>query len=460
MKTKLLSAFIFILGSFAVQANIIQVPADYPTIQAAVNASVNGDTVLVIPGVYNENINFRGKHIVVTSLYYVSGDTLYMTNTIIDGSTPLFPDTGSCVIFNHGEDSTTVLQGFTLTGGSGTKWLDIHGAGIFREGGGILCEQSSPLIMHNVIRNNVVTNMTGVTSTGGGGIRIGDSNPQLIGNLIMDNTARYGPGIVLNYTGCVIRNNIIVNNTGGQDYNGGSGIWILDNLGTTPKIIENNTICNNTSTLIGGTGGVLAWGALNVILRNNIIFGNTPALQIKSLSGGLLVNYNDVQGGYAGIANQNVNPLFTADSYFLSDSSFCIDNGDPDPLYNDVEDILTPGSALFPAHGSLRSDIGAYGGPYACLFPSFNGTSVGLNELGEHHSFHIYPNPAVNQITVTSLNKSVIQSITIIDITGHEVYRKELNTAIHTLNLKPDLTPGTYIVRLNKNKEQQKLIIQ
>ena len=39
-------------------SNIINVPADYPTIQAAINASVNGDTVKVAPGVYSENINF------------------------------------------------------------------------------------------------------------------------------------------------------------------------------------------------------------------------------------------------------------------------------------------------------------------------------------------------------------------------------------------------------------------
>ena len=45
----------------------IRVPADQPTIQAGINAARNGDTVLVAPGTYKENIDFKGKGITVTS---------------------------------------------------------------------------------------------------------------------------------------------------------------------------------------------------------------------------------------------------------------------------------------------------------------------------------------------------------------------------------------------------------
>ena len=48
-------------------AATIRVPADAATIQSAIDSAVTGDTVLVSPGTYVENINFRGKAITVAS---------------------------------------------------------------------------------------------------------------------------------------------------------------------------------------------------------------------------------------------------------------------------------------------------------------------------------------------------------------------------------------------------------
>ena len=73
----------------------ITVPTNYPTIQSAINAANNGDTVLVSPGTYVENINFNGKAITVTSS---SGPV----TTIIDGN-----HNGTVVTFNHSETAAS-----------------------------------------------------------------------------------------------------------------------------------------------------------------------------------------------------------------------------------------------------------------------------------------------------------------------------------------------------------------
>lgn len=450
MKSKtliLLGSFSIILG---VKATILPVPGTYSTIQSAITASSNGDTIAVSPGTYYENINFRGKNVLLTSLYYVAADTSYIVSTIINGSTPVHPDTASCVIFNSGEDSTAILQGFTITGGSGTKWQDIHGAGLYREGGGIIVELSAPTIRHNIITNNLVTDISGVISTGGGGIRIGDGNPAIYANVISFNQGRYGPGIVLNYTGCRIRNNIIYSNTGGQDYFGGSGIWITNNLASTPKIIENNTIIANRSTVSNGTGGILIWSATDVFIRNNIIRDNFPALQVKNLGGTAEVTYNDVKGGYAGSGNMDQDPQFASQSYFLGSSSPCIDAGDSSTVYNDIEDAGNPGLALFPSMGLLRNDMGAYGGPYATLFPSFS-TITGIHELKTEDNFSVFPNPFSVETTIRA--KTLFQNVTlrIYNSLGQEIRRIDNISGQEIKINRGNLQSGIYLIRLTRN---------
>src|SRR5258708_7411001 len=123
-----------VFGSFVacghLFANVIHVPADQPTIQSAINAAVNGDTVQVAPGTYVENINFLGKAITV------AGDqtTLGAQTTIIDGN-----HNGPVVTFVSGEGPQSVLTGFTIRNGSAQF------GGVY-DGGGIQIGNSSPTI--------------------------------------------------------------------------------------------------------------------------------------------------------------------------------------------------------------------------------------------------------------------------------------------------------------------------
>ena len=443
--------------------NIINVPNDYSTIQAAINASVDGDTILVEPGTYMENINYRDKNIVITSRYYISRDPSYISSTIINGSSPVSADTASCVIISGGQDSSAILQGFTLTGGGGTKWLDIHGAGTYREGGGILIELSSPTIQHNIIRDNLVTNTVGVVSTGGGGIRIGDGNLKILNNIIIGNTGKYGAGVVLNYTGVLIKNNVIANNFGSNAYGAGSGIW---NTGGSlnSKVIENNTIVNNSAT--AGTAGIQSYTSI-LIMRNNIIWGNT-APGPNQISGSVSVRYCDVQGGFTGEGNINVAPTFDSTNYYLATGSAGIDEGDTSIIYNDLEDSLNPGNALFPSRGTLRNDMGAYGGSGATILGV---STVSIQNISQSipEKFYLaqnFPNPFNPSTKIKfDIPKSAGVKLIVYDITGREVAslvdeRLEAGSYQYTFNAV-SLPSGTYFYTIDVDgvKETKKMVL-
>ena len=358
MKLLCLSILISILNCIDAKSTVRKVPSEYPGIQSAISSCNDGDTVLVDPGIYFENINFRNKNITVTSRFFETSDFSFIEKTVINGSLPNHADTASCVLIIGGQDSTSVLQGFTITGGRGTRWNDEHEAGIYKEGGGILVQYSSPVIQFNIIRDNVAE-AGSVVSTGGGGIRIGDGSPVFRNNLVLRNSARYGCGIVLNHAGGIYSNNVIAENFGAMEFAGGA-VWINSSSDKLLRL-ENNSIVSNTA--LSNVCGVVAFRNVKGIFRNNLVWGNSGGNNVQIIAKNMEVSYCNIMGGYKGKENINAFPDYDTLNYSLNPLSPCIDTGDLDISCNDLSDPKDLPNALPPSRGTVRNDIGAFGGP-------------------------------------------------------------------------------------------------
>ncbi|MCP4634229.1 MAG: hypothetical protein GY855_14990, partial [candidate division Zixibacteria bacterium] len=280
---------VLVIASIA-NARIINIPVDYSTIQGGINSSSDGDTVLVQTGTYYENINFNGHEIVVGSLFLTTEDTSYIATTIIDGNL-----SDRVILFDHHEDSTAVICGFTIRrgkpstgeGGGGIKCINnsnptirfnyIEGNIIndsFSQGGGIYCSGTSPIIVNNRISNNK-TGYHDLQVAAGGGVYCENSNPRISDNVINNNsceaiTLASGGGIyITNSSNPEITNNLIINNTTEGRYTAGGGIRIIN---ANDIVIEGNTIVHNTAE--GGGGGIhlISVGGVigNNVIRNNL----------------------------------------------------------------------------------------------------------------------------------------------------------------------------------------------
>ena len=157
-----------LLCSGLCHGGIITVPTEAQSIQEAIEASVNGDSIHVLPGMYNEAINLRGKAITLAS-------TDGCAHTVIDAG-----GLGSSVQFVSGEGGKTVLRGFTITGGIGTLYDD------GRYGGGLFLLNSSPRIEDCVISDN--------TADYGGGLHNLGSSPTIVSCEFRNNTASISGG--------------------------------------------------------------------------------------------------------------------------------------------------------------------------------------------------------------------------------------------------------------------------
>jgi hypothetical protein len=375
--------------------------APFATIQAAIDYSIEGDTVLVLPGTYQENINFNGKNIVVGSLFLTTQDTAHISQTIIDGN-----QGGSVVTFQSGEDLTAQLTGFTIQNGSGTQGCgnDLFDpnacGGQDFHGGGIVLYESNPTLDHLRITHNVLPNneLIGAPSGTGGGIYVSESTSILRNLTIAYNEAGRGAGMQVLNSNLTVESCNITNNTGwdsgGNPDGDGAGIalrysnpiisncLIASNLGTgitcdngsNPVIIH----CTITNNVASQGGGIIFGQASAPSVLNSIIWNNTswyqPGNNIYGCNGTVTVTHSLVGGGLAeiggagddcfptvnwGPGNLDVDPLFLNRSdgnYALGDYSPGIGAGLDTTaiLQTDIEGNLRPNPA-----GS-NPDMGAF----------------------------------------------------------------------------------------------------
>ncbi|MFA5498499.1 MAG: right-handed parallel beta-helix repeat-containing protein [Candidatus Cloacimonadia bacterium] len=151
---------------------------DFRTIGEGMSIARSGDTIVVYPGVYYETIDFKGKNVVLTSLYDEKKDNREMiSQTVIDGLRK-----GSVVTFSNRETREAVLNGFTVRNGSGSYLFSAK----FTWGGGIQIVESSPIISNCHVTQNTAYSGSGISATGG-------ANPLLRGNSVTyNNSILYG----------------------------------------------------------------------------------------------------------------------------------------------------------------------------------------------------------------------------------------------------------------------------
>jgi hypothetical protein len=397
-------------------------PADFSNIQAAIDDSNDGDTIIVADGTYtgdgNRDIDFLGKAITLRS---ENGPG----NCIIDcNGTNTEPHRG--FYFHHGEDANSVLDGFTITNGLANDIIGQFGGGIHGNG-------TKATIQNNHIVNNVAFTSSFPTVALGGGLY--DCNGTIQYNIISGNSAvagdmeSYSSGGGLYGCDGTIKHNIISNNSadlgggmyiyssnpivsgcaftgnialfyGGGVYNGGGNPKVTNctfngNVGMVgagmynrsdgSPILKNCTFSGNEATI---AGGIYNRSDSEPNLINCILWGNMPdqIIDYDYPISYTTVLFSDVQGGWLGLGNIDADPCFADpcnDDYHLKSTAGRWDPNSQSWVQDDVTspciDAGNPGCPLGDEPNdpnNVRINMGAYGGTAEASKPPANWRSI------------------------------------------------------------------------------------
>ena len=180
-------SLIFLLSAQPIFAQVITVKqdgtGDFTIIQEAIDFVDEGDTIVVYPGIYYENIDFKGKSdIVLASTFLYSQADSIRYNTIIDGN-----QNGSCILLNNAEHDIEI-NGFTIRNGTG--FIQYYPEEGLRSGGGLFIFEVEDINIKNcIIKNNSANDS-------GGGILAARSSVHFEGNIIKNNNSLFGGGIL------------------------------------------------------------------------------------------------------------------------------------------------------------------------------------------------------------------------------------------------------------------------
>jgi hypothetical protein len=228
---------------FVARGELRQVPNPWPTIQAALDASQSGDTVLVEPGDHAGPVDFLGRDVRVVSRLGAA-----QTRILASGSGPI-------VRLVNGEGPGAQLEGFTLSGGVATPEDGVCG-------GALRVESAAPLIRGNIFRGN--------QAVLGGGVCLLGSGAWLIDNLFEDNQAEMGGGLYVEGGEPLLQRNLFNGNRAlGAGYGGGAA---LESSGAR---VERNRFIANQARL-GGALSLRGTSPVDTLrLQRNSAWGNS-----------------------------------------------------------------------------------------------------------------------------------------------------------------------------------------
>ncbi len=336
---------------------VVNVPADFVAIQAALCVAVAGDEIVVAPGTYHESLCFFGVDVILHSSD--PEDSAVVDATILDGN-----GAAPVVSFAGSETEACVLSGFTIQNGAAVS------------GGGI-CGGTRDCHTRATIRNNTITKNRAegeVSWLFGGAIAYCDgiiqnnvvfqnSDRGIMGcrgivqdNFIIQNQCQGEGGGLADCTG-VIRNNVIAGNRA----QGGAGLAWCN--GT----IQNNVVAYNFASSDGG-----GFYECNGSIINCIIWGNTAPGEPQLWRSSQPV-YSCIQGWTAGgegnIAQDprfvdpdgpdNDPSTYPDNNYRLGTDSPCMDAGRNEEWMWEGAD-LDGNPRILPGNSSWRVDMGAY----------------------------------------------------------------------------------------------------